>query len=297
MDIKSLQLFQHLANSLHFGKTANALFVSPSTLSRAIQRLEDDCGATLFVRDNRSVKLTAAGTKMLTFSQTVLTDWQALQAELDQHNQCLKGEVSLFCSVTASHSHLPDILAGFRHRYPQIEIKLNTGDHALSVTKVLEQESDVAIAIHTPDFPTELEFLNIDTIPLLLITPKDSKVTKLSQLRWQDHSVVLPESGPSKRIVHHWFAEQGIRPRVYANVGGNEAIVSMVALGCGVGIVPQVVVDNSVISQRVNRIAIDNIEAYQLGLCCLRKRINEPLIKALFEQAKEAATANPSVGG
>jgi LysR family positive regulator for ilvC len=69
---------------------------------------------------------------------------------------------------------------------------------------------------------------------------------------------------------------------VYAKVAGNEAIVSMVALGCGLGIVPQVVLDHSTIGQKVNRITLDDIEPFQLGLCCLQKRAKEPAIKALF---------------
>lgn len=285
MDFKSLQLFQHLARSLHFSKTAEALFVSPSTLSRAIQRLEQECGSILFVRDNRSVKMTAAGQRMLEFSQQVLSEWQNVKADLDQRNQLLRGEISLYCSVTASQSYLPGIIDGFRHRHPQIEIKLTTGDHALSVKHVLDKQADAAIAIHTPDFPAELTFQHLDDIPLFLIAPKEAQLSQLEQVDWREHSVVLPESGPSKRIVHHWFAEQGIRPRVYATVGGNEAIVSMVALGCGLGIVPQVVLDNSVASQRVSRINLTNIESYRLGLCCLSKRASEPLIKALLQQA------------
>ncbi|MGB0669046.1 MAG: LysR family transcriptional regulator, partial [Porticoccaceae bacterium] len=47
MDIKALKLFQHLANSLHFGKTATAHHLSPSTLSRSIQRLEEELGSQL----------------------------------------------------------------------------------------------------------------------------------------------------------------------------------------------------------------------------------------------------------
>ena len=296
MDFRSLQLFQHLAGSLHFTKTADALFVSPSTLSRVIQRLEDECGSALFVRDNRRVRLTAAGQTMLAFSKQVLSDWQRVKGELDQRNQLLRGELSVYCSVTASQSHLPGILDQFRHRYPQIEIKLSTGDPALSVQKVLDGEADMAIAIHTPDFPAELKFQALDEIPLLLIAPKDTQLSQLSQVDWRDHSVVLPESGPSKRIVHHWFAEQGIRPRVYATVGGNEAIVSMVALGCGLGIVPQVVLDNSLASQRVSRIPLKNIESYRLGLCCLAKRAEEPLIKVLFAQAEDSTCFSPSVG-
>jgi LysR family positive regulator for ilvC len=146
----------------------------------------------------------------------------------------------------------------------------------------MQQEVDASIAIHTPDFPQELTFLPLGEVPLLLIAPKDTQLTRLSQVDWREHSVILPESGPSKRIVHHWFAEQGIRPRVYATVAGNEAIVSMVALGCGLGIVPEIVLDNSTISQRVNRIKLDDIEPYQIGLCCIRKRQSEPAIQALF---------------
>lgn len=296
VDFRSLQLFQHLAGSLHFTKTADALFVSPSTLSRVIQRLEQECGSPLFVRDNRRVRLTAAGQTMLTFTQQVLAHWQQVKGELDQRNQLLRGELSVYCSVTASQSHLPGILDRFRHRHPQIEIKLSTGDPALSVNHVLEGNADAAIAIHTPDFPSELKFQALDEIPLLLIAPKEAQLNQLSQVDWRNHSVVLPDSGPSKRIVHHWFAEQGIRPRVYATVGGNEAIVSMVALGCGLGIVPQVVLDNSLASQRVSRIPLKDIESYRLGLCCLSKRAQEPVIKALFSQAQDAYTTSMSVG-
>lgn len=282
MDIRSLELFQHLASSLHFSKTAEALFVSPSTLSRAIQRLEHECATPLFVRDNRKVKLTAAGAKLLGFSQQTLTEWKKVKGELQQQHQQLQGELSLFCSVTASQSHLPKLLDNFRHKYPQVEIKLTTGDPAWSVSKVMQQEVDAAIAIHTPDFPAELQFLALGEIPLVLIAPKDTMLNRLEQVDWRQHSLVLPESGPSKRIVHHWFTEQGIRPRVYAKVAGNEAIVSMVALGCGLGIVPQIVLDHSSLSQKVNRIRLDDIEPFQLGLCCLRKRAEEPAIQALF---------------
>ena len=282
LDIRSLELFQHLASSLHFSKTAQALFVSPSTLSRSIQRLEDECGTTLFVRDNRKVKLTAAGAKLLRFSQNILTEWKQVKWELKQDQQQLQGELSLFCSVTASQSHLPALLDSFRNQYPQVEIKLSTGDPAWSASKVMQQEVDASIAIHTPDFPKELRFLPLDEIPLVLIAAKDLQLSRLNQVDWRKHSMVLPESGPSKRIVHHWFAEQGIRPRVYATVAGNEAIVSMVALGCGLGIVPSVVLDNSAVGQKVSRIVLDDIEPYKLGLCCLQARANEPAIQALF---------------
>ena len=61
MDARLLKQFVNLADSLHFGRASEASHVSPSALSRAIQRLENEVGAILFARNNRSVSLTHAG--------------------------------------------------------------------------------------------------------------------------------------------------------------------------------------------------------------------------------------------
>ena len=65
MNIKNLQLFIHLSDSLSFHQTAQSMHISPSALSRVIQRLEQELGQSLFQRDNRSVELTMAGKKLI----------------------------------------------------------------------------------------------------------------------------------------------------------------------------------------------------------------------------------------
>lgn len=284
MDLRSLRLFQHLAKTLHFGQTSEAMFVSPSTLSRAIQRIEEEIGTALFIRDNRSVRLTPAGLRVVQFAESVLGEWQSLQHDINEQNQILTGELSVFCTVTASMSHLPKLLDGFRQDYPAIEIKLATGNPGESATKIAQNEADIAIAIHTPHFPKELHYVPLDTVRLIMVIPKSFHIQRLEDINWQTTNMVLPDSGPSKRIVHHWLAEHGIRPKVYASVGGNEAILSMVALGCGIAIIPEIVVDLSTVSGRVNKIALNDIEPYHLGVCCLKRRQQEPIIQAFLQQ-------------
>ena len=283
MDIKSLAMFNHLAQSLHFGQTAKAMFVTPSTLSRAIQRLEKNAGAALLQRNNREVSLTPEGRLFLSFSLNTVEEWHSLQSQLAEQTQYLNGEMSVYCSVTAAHSHLPDMLNRFRAEHPQVDIKLVTGDPALSIQKVLDGQADVAISIKTPQMHPDIRFKAIDDVPLVLVVPKSSGIKYLRQIKWDQHEIIMPESGPSKRIVYHWFAEHNIRPKVYASVGGNEAIVSMVALGFGVGIVPSIVLDNSAQSHQVIAIDIDDIESYQIGLCCHTRKQDEPIIKAMFD--------------
>lgn len=285
MDFRSLQLFAHLASSLHFGETAEAMYVSPSTLSRVIQRLEEECGCTLFKRDNRKVALTHSGHKLLAFSRRALKDWQHLKQELRDDSAALQGELSLYCSVTASQSHLPALLRRFRQHHPGVDIRLLTGDPSLAIDKVRKQECDLSIAIHTPDFPTDLHFTPLEPVPLVLIAPREWRLTQLSQIDWTQHPVIMPEHGPTRRTVYHWFAEHGVRPNVYASVGGNEAIVSMVALECGIGFVPKVVLDHSSMAAAVSQIRVDDIEPYALGICCQQRSQNEPLVNAFLQMA------------
>lgn len=76
MDLRALKLFLHLTESCHFGRTARAMHVSPSTLSRQIQRLEDNVGHLLFLRDNRTVTLTEAGKHLRKFAQQILLQYK-----------------------------------------------------------------------------------------------------------------------------------------------------------------------------------------------------------------------------
>ena len=283
MELKALQMFRHLAKTLHFSKTAGAMFVSPPTLSRAITRLEEECGAALFVRNNRSVQLTAAGQRFLEFAELTLQAWLEVRADIGQQEAQLSGTLSLYCSVTASQSHLPRLLDKLQAQYPQIELKLDTGDHSLAVGNVEQHKTDIAIAIYTPEFPAHLSFKKIDEVPLVLIVPKTLQVSNIEDIKWHEHSVVMPAGGPSKRTINHWFAEHGVKPRVYASVSGNEAIVSMVALGLGIGFVPQIVLDNSVAKAKVTSIEAKDIEAYSLGLCFLKERENDALIRAMVD--------------
>lgn len=135
MDLRDLKTFLHLAESRHFGRSARAMHVSPSTLSRQIQRLEEDLGQPLFVRDNRTVTLTEAGEELRVFAQQTLLQYQQLRHTLDQQGPSLSGELHIFCSVTAAYSHLPPILDRFRAEHPSVEIKLTTATPPMPWTK------------------------------------------------------------------------------------------------------------------------------------------------------------------
>ena len=96
VDIPSLKLFITLARNLHFGKTSEEMHLSPSAVSRAVQRLEDQLGHSLLVRDNRSAQLTEEGQIFLEYALEVVKRYEALQQSLSGHSDVLRGQLSLF---------------------------------------------------------------------------------------------------------------------------------------------------------------------------------------------------------
>ena len=282
MDISKLKLFCALASSLHFGRAASVCHVSPSTLSRNIKQLEDDLGVSLFERDNRSVALTHEGQNYLNFAREVLQQWETYQESLTAQADQLHGQLSIYCSVTASYSFLYKILTEFRIKHPGIAIKLHTGDPAQSIERVQAGYEDIAIAAKPDKLPAGLSFKPIAHSPLVFICAKQQEWNTTD---WDQIPIIIPEEGLARERLNYWFDERNIKPTIYAEVKGNEAIVSMVSLGFGVGVLPKIVVDNSPLAEQVELFALQpDLGPYSMGICVMEKRLKSPIIDAFWKQ-------------
>ena len=288
MDTRPLRQFIALAESLHFGRAAEASNISPSALSRGIQRLEGELGATLFERNNRRVELTAAGRRFLDYARDTLSGWESIRNQLMAESGEVHGEVSLYCSVTASYSFLFDILSEVRSRYPRIEIKLHTGDPEDAISRVMAGTEDIAIAARPRRLQAGLAFRPIDVSPLVFITAKGRRAPGARDMdSWENTPMILNERGLARERVDRWFRDKGLRANVYAQVAGNEAVVSMVSLGLGVGVVPRIVLDNSPLSEKVRVLdARPALKPYEVGLVTQEKKLSSPLISAFWSAVR-----------
>jgi LysR family positive regulator for ilvC len=291
MDARSLQLFLALAENLHFGRTSREQHISPSALSRSIKQLEDSVGAPLFLRDNRSVTLTREGRLFRKYAGDTLRGWDSLRQSMRDDSDILRGELSLYCSVTASYSFLYDILNDFRSNHPHIEIKLHTGDAAKAVERVQEAREDIAIGARPDSLPPGVVFQPIARSdlrfigPLSILTLNDEQIRQPTLENWRDVPMILSEEGLARTRIERWLRRHGIRPKIYAQVSGNEAIVSMVSLGFGIGVVPQIVLDNSPLASRIRTYNIEPpLTPYDIGLFALEKRLKEPLVNAFWNR-------------
>jgi LysR family positive regulator for ilvC len=288
MDMEELKLFRYLAESLHFGRTSRACHVTPSALTRTIQRIEVEVGERLFDRDNRSVRLTRAGEALKQYAEESIERWKALKNSLVD-STALHGDISLYCSVTAAYGILPAILGRFRKACPEVQIKLQTGDAAQGLTRLRNGEVEVIIDALPEKQPAGLEFMQLTETPLVFIAPlefPETVVYERKEIDWRKTPVIMAEQGLSRERLDRWFAAKKILPNIYAQVAGNEAIIAMVSLGCGVGVVPLLVLEKSPLQEQIAVLAISpELAPFSLGVCTVKKNLRNPKILAFWEIA------------
>ena len=176
MDLRAIRHFIRLADVLNFSRAAEQCAVTPSTLSREISRLEEECGSPLFERNHHSVSLTLRGQEFLSFARSVESAWREFRNSGTE--KCLSGVIKVYCSVTASYLILPEILTRFRREYPDVEITLETGDAANAVQKIEDMDADVAVAARPDHEPGRVVFKSLKEVPLVFICPKSYEIRK-----------------------------------------------------------------------------------------------------------------------
>jgi len=237
MKTDDLKIYLNLAQSLSFFQTAKACYLSPSTLSRLIQRMEEELGCALFFRTNKHVSLTPEGERFCGFAQETLTRWGNLKVELSKSSLQITGKLSLFCSVTAAYSVVPTLLDQYRANYPDVEIDLEVGSSPLG-PQALKQK-DLIIATLPED--SGLNKLPLAKTPLVFVGKKPMVVD------WHKQPIhlITPKKGQIEAAASAWAKENSPPHSTLQEVGGSEAVLALVALGCGVGVVPQLVLEKS----------------------------------------------------
>ena len=263
-----------------------------------MMRLEEQVGVSLFERDNRRVQLTAAGREFLRYAEQAVVNWQSIIQRLHVHSEALQGELGLFCSVTASYSVLSNILEVFRQRYPAIELKLHTGDQADAIERIVEGGEDLGITARPKQLSPRLLYQELTRSPLRLLVPNipcavNEQIAAVAEVLSPEVLAslpfILPERGVARTLIEQWFRQQQIKPSVYAQVSGHEAIVSTVALGLGIGVVPELVLATSFLRERVRVIPVEPaLPSMEVGMVVLQQRLSNPLVKAFWDCARSS---------
>ena len=124
MNIRDLKYLVAVAEHQHFGRAAEACFVSQPTLSTQLKKLEQTLGVTLIERTNRRVMLSPEGEQIVAQAQRILVEVNSLTAMSEQLRDPLGGEVRMGMIPTIAPYLLPKLLAPLPAEFPNLNIQL-----------------------------------------------------------------------------------------------------------------------------------------------------------------------------
>lgn len=290
IDLRKMEQFVAVAEEGHFHRAAHRLGMSQPPLTVAIRRLEEDLGVVLIDRGgNRIMGLTAAGHAFLREARETLRQAHYSIRVAQETAAGLTGLVRLGYVGSALYGRLPDTARRFRHARPDVRLELREATTATQIAGLLNGTLDAAIVIPPLTDAEGIELHGFDHDRLCMALPIDHPLSRQDRLTLGDLAdtafVLWPmiEGRGFHLQVIRLCADAGFVPQITQEAHGMHAVLSLVAVGAGVSIVPE-----SMASFRPDRIAYRAIAepeaAFELSLAV---RKPTPATKAFVKIATE----------
>lgn len=243
MDINTLKTFIEVYRTRHFGKAADNLFVTQSTVSTRVRQLEQELGVQLFERNKNNIQLTAFGQRFLKHAESILSIWN--RAKLDIN---IKDETKIPIVIGGLPS-LWDIYLGrwlliIRKHLPHLSITAE----ALSTETIVRQLIDHTIDIgFTNDFPQLSEITVKEFVSFELILVSSHK--NLSLEKAMDTDYVYVDWGVSFSNQHVNYFPDIPTPDIRINLGRTAR--EYIRKNGGSAYLPEPMVRNDLIKERL----------------------------------------------
>jgi DNA-binding transcriptional LysR family regulator len=250
LDIHQLNVFVVAAETLNFTQAAQQLHMTQPSVSQHIQFLERHFDMELFIRNGRNLELTDAGMALLPLAREAV----ALSIRTDETMDSLKGSIYghliVCCSTTPGKYILPNLLARFHRKHPQVRVTCQVSSQSEALRSVAEGDAHFALFSISHNHQADLEAISFLCDPIVLIAPLSHPWAEQGEIdpgELMDGDFIMRESTSGTfNAVSDALSGQGIsinELRILITLGNAEAIALAVQEGIGVGFVSQMVVD------------------------------------------------------
>lgn len=249
MNLRDLRYLVAVAEYRHFGRAAEACFVSQPTLSTQLKKLEETLGVVLFERSNRRVMLTPEGEQVVQQTQRILVELNALTALSEQLRDPMGGDLRIGIIPTIAPYLLPKVLAPLRKAFPNLKIQLTEGQTA-NITRMLKHGDLDATLLALPLGEENVEEVALLDEDFVFAVPANHPKAQLAEVDPSDlegEEVLLLEDGHCFRdqALEVCQAHRGIESKSYSATS-LETLRQLVAAGVGVTLIPQLAVPDEV---------------------------------------------------
>lgn len=253
MELRHLRYFRAVAEELHFGRAAERLHIAQPPLSQQIQQLERELDVSLFDRSTRRVELTAAGTVYLDRVVTILEMVDAAGQQARRVAAGTEGHLTIGCVGSATYSVLPRFARAMREELPDVDLGIR-GEMLAPAQLDALRAGDIDIALLRPPIAgSDVAWEPLRRDRLIAALPADHRLAEggplpLGDLRDEDF---IAHAGHGRSVMESMIvsacADAGFVPRIRHEVAETSTLVTLVAAGLGVAVVPAPTADLDVV--------------------------------------------------
>ncbi len=238
LTLHQLRIFQAVAAHNSFARAAEALHLSPPTLSLQVKQLANTVGQPLFEQLGKKIFLTSAGQTLADAAMDISKRVDLLAEDLSALQGVERGRLKLAILTTVKYT-LPKLLGGFCAAHPGIEVSMVVGNRENLLQRLARNDDDLYIMGQPPEH-MELICEDFADNPLVLVAPPNHPLaaqTAIAPDALNGAPFIMREPGSGTRLTtERFFTEAGVEVVNRLEVGSNEAIKQTVAGGLGLAV-------------------------------------------------------------
>jgi len=294
MEMHQLRYFVAAAEFRSFSRAARACSVAQPSLSQQIRKLEDTLGVRLFDRLGHGAELTEAGRALLPRARRILAEAHEAEERLRAGFDDERGTLAIGAIPTIAPYVLPGVLERLRKERPACEVSVREDVTARLLESVANHELDVALVSVPAEHPlVELEVIGKERLLVAMSradAPADRTSVSLEALR-DAPVVVRHEMHCLSGQVEGFCASRGVSPRIVCRGAQLQTLLSLVALGMGVSMVPEMCAAADTGSSRVYLPLSKGAPERAIALAWRRGRSRSSAARRAAELSREVVAA------
>jgi LysR family transcriptional regulator, cys regulon transcriptional activator len=249
MKLQQLRCLTEVARrGLNVSEAAEALHTSQPGVSKQIRALEDELGVKVFVRHGkRLVSVTEPGKAVVAIAERILAEAQNLRRAGEEYANDQLGTLTIAATHTQARYALPKAVAGFKRRYPKVELLIHQGNPTQICEQVLAGEADMAVATEAIGNYPQLVSLPVYQWNRCVVVPPKHPLLKAAPLTLEklaEYPIVTYDFAFANRsLVEKAFESRNLKPHVVLTAQDADVIKTYVELGLGVGILAKMAFD------------------------------------------------------
>ena len=290
--LRQLRYLTAVVDRCHFGQAAEDCLVTQSTLSAAIQELEELLGSPLLERTRRSVVPTALGRQIAERARILLKDAEDLVDMAHMAVEPMAGPLHLGVIPTIGPFLLPRVMSRLRENFPRLQVYLREDQTARLLDQVTAGTLDTAL-IALPYRLGNLEVMDIAADGFAVVCPPNHRLCECVPVRPADmapEDLLLLEDGHCLR--DHVLSAcdlEGARRNVAFQGTSLHTLVEMVANGLGVTLVPRMALDAGILrGMNLRAVPLDVAAGRRIGLVWRRASARRETIERVGQVLRDA---------